>query len=652
MKRRNPRFVVAIALAMYGVACGGNGMQQAPPPVPTFTTTPPTAAAQGQVYTYTVNATSPVGGLIGLMLTSGPTGAALSGGVLTWTPTAAESRVANSFSITASTSEGGTAVQNWSVTPTGTVMVTKVDTRWTASGSVAAPFDWSGGAGTESGIMVPQTDGTLQVISGVGSADGTLTFANVPGGYYWLKLFPLETYWTSASNFDAGTDFIGELPTATATATTTTFDLNVSGLDPWQLGDLVSLNLDSGFSFDGSGPLAPGATSGTTTITFNSNIDLSGAKNALIGQEEEISLGTRNAMVLGPTAQVSNLTVTNGATNTITGALTPSPKTSLNLTVNGSDWANLYNNVAPVTATPVSSEMEINAQPYFTGGVADPAGLLDAPVFPLFSSAGVLSPLLPALTFSGEVCGSEALIGIGGPVLPTLGQTPIVTNTNFGAFQYGDPFEQDWPRLFSFCQIAEVSIPDPSSTTPVPYVVSDGLITNVPTGPVEPLVGVVQNPMINGVSLFTGSTFNSGAVNLTWSAPSGGNTPTGYIVQLLLKTTFTPPPPLPPNPVTEYAPFATLYTTKTTMAVPYSLVAGDVFLVKIVSRVDGKANFESSPSRFGVPVGSAGVISAVMTVGATAMAKQGQIVRTKPTANDTPVRTGMGSQGIRFQKKL
>jgi hypothetical protein len=635
MRLRNPLFVVVIVAALFGVACGGGsyGTQNTPPPAPTFTSTPGTAAVQGAAYTYQVTATSPTGSTVTFALTSGPTGSTLSGNTLTWTPTAVESRVANGFGITATTAEGGTAAQAWSVTPAGTVTITRVDTNWTANGPVMIPFDWTNVAGLNIGIFVPQADGTLQTFTGTGNADGTLTIPNVPGGYYWLRLFPAQTYWTSTSNFDAGDNFIGESITGTPTATTTTFDLDVSGLDPWQLGDFVTLNLDNGFLLDGTGLIPAGATSGTATITFNSNIDLSTAKNALIGQEENIALGTMNASVLGPTANVSNLTVTNGATNTIAATLTPSPKTSLNLTVNGSDWVDLYNNAAPASATPITSAMGITAQPYFIGGVADIGGLVNTPVPPLFFNLGGFLPLLTALPFSGEVCESEALSETASPFPPTLGQTPIVTNTNFGTFQYGDPFEQDWPRLFSFCQEAEVSIPDPSSTTPVTFLMSDGLITNVPTGPVEPLVGAVQNPMINGVSLFTGSTFNTGAVNLSWNAPTGGTAPTGYMVQLLLKTTLPPPPPpAPQNPLTVYEPIATLFTTKTSMAVPYSLVAGDVFLVKIVARVDGKANFESSPNRFGVPIGSASVISAVITVGATAMVKQGQIVRPVPMA--------------------
>jgi hypothetical protein len=650
MKLGNPLFIAALALAMFGAACGGNyGRQQAPLPVPTFTTTPPTAAAEGQVYTYTVNATSP-GGLIGLSLTSGPAGAVMSGGVLTWTPTAGESRVANSFSVTASTTGGGTAVQSWSVTPTGTVTVTRVDTVWSASGSTSIPFDWTLVAGLNAGIIVLQADGTLQTLTGTGNANGTLTIPNVPGGYYWLKLLPMQTYWTSTSNFDAGANIIAESIAGTTSETTTTFDSNVSGLDPWQIGDLVTLNLDSGILLEGSGLIAVGATNATTTASINSNIDFSKVQSAYIGQEENISLGTLQASVLGPTAKVTNLALTNGATNTITVTLTPSPKSSLNLTVNGSDWVNLYNNAAPAAGAPLMTTMGITAQPYFKGGVAEMGGLLNTPVPALFLGGEPIFPALPALTFSGEVCSDVGFTEFGVPQPP--GRTAIVTNTNFGAFQYGDPFEQDWPRLFSFCQEAEVSIPDPGSTTPVTILMSDGLITGVPTGPVEPLVGVVQNPTINGVSLFTVSTFKTGAVNLSWSAPSGGSAPTGYIVQVLQKTTLPPsPPPAPQNPLTMFEPIATVFTTKTTMALPYALVAGDVFLVKIVARVDGQANFESSPNRFGVPIGSASVISAVMTVGPMAMVKQGQIVRSKPTANAATIRTGSGSQGIRFQGK-
>jgi len=58
---------------------------------------------------------------------------------------------------------------------------------------------------------------------------------------------------------------------------------------------------------------------------------------------------------------------------------------------------------------------------------------------------------------------------------------------------------------------------------------------------------------------------------------------------------------------------------------PGSLEAGTKFLVEITALVDGRANFETSPLRLGLPQGSASVVSALMTVdGGTPAVAQSQ----------------------------
>src|ERR1700675_5072548 len=244
MELRNPLFVATLAVAIFIVACGGGGMEAPPPPpAPTFTSTPGTAATEGAVYTYQVTATDPTGSTVSFSLGSGPAGATLSGNTLTWTPTGPESRIANGFSITATTVKGGTGVQTWSVTPAGTVNVSRVITSWTASGPVTESDGWTTETAALAGALVPQADGTFEKFSATVNADGTLSILNVPGGYYWLKISPVATYWTSTSNFDDGMDaFGGPLP-ATTTSNEDTFVFNVSGLDPWQTNDFLVLIL-------------------------------------------------------------------------------------------------------------------------------------------------------------------------------------------------------------------------------------------------------------------------------------------------------------------------------------------------------------------------------------------------------------------------
>ena len=120
---------LALVSLVLSIACGGSGGgTQVPPSTPTFTSVPVTAATEGVAYAYQLAAIDPAGGSVTFSLTSSPTGATLSGNSITWTPTAAESRVSNSFTATATTTSGGTASQSWTVTPGGTITVNWVNT--------------------------------------------------------------------------------------------------------------------------------------------------------------------------------------------------------------------------------------------------------------------------------------------------------------------------------------------------------------------------------------------------------------------------------------------------------------------------------------------------------------------------------------------
>src|SRR5208282_1320130 len=100
------------------VACGSNS--NSTPQNPVFTSTPVTAASQDTSYIYQLAATDPSGGTVTFSLVTEPAGATLSGSTINWTPTAAESRISNSFTAKATSSSGGGATQSWTVTPTGT----------------------------------------------------------------------------------------------------------------------------------------------------------------------------------------------------------------------------------------------------------------------------------------------------------------------------------------------------------------------------------------------------------------------------------------------------------------------------------------------------------------------------------------------------
>jgi len=199
----------------------------------------------------------------------------------------------------------------------------------------------------------------------------------------------------------------------------------------------------------------------------------------------------------------------------------------------------------------------------------------------------------------------------------------LSSDTNFGTIQYGDPFPAAWNRVFHFCQQATLPLPGLTSTTTIDsqgdtqtitwnYNLINSQSTAPPSSPVVPLISPVVSPTINGASLFTPATLDTRAVTLSWSAPTLGK-PYGYRVQAV-------PLPLtmPPGTVAVVA-SRTLYTAQTSVTIPPELLtSGETYLFDITALMDAKANVETSPRRSGLPTAAANVVSAPITISASA----------------------------------
>ena len=572
----------------------------APPPV--FTSTPGTAASQGAAYGYTVTATDPAGGSVMFALSSAPTGASFSGSTLAWTPAAAQARIADNFTITATTSEGGSATQSWSVTPSGTINGSWIDTRWTASGSTNAPFDWTK-AHFLPQALVPQSNGGFVTVQGSGKSDGTFSIPVIPGGHYWLQI-GTNGFWTSSSTFEFGTDILGRAIGTTPNFLSTAFAFNVSGLDPVVSGDQFAFLTDWGtiFAILNIGfpiPSPLGSTTMTTTYTTpNSTFDYSSASMGFLLQYKPVSAGSITGIALGQELTLPSLSLTSGTTNNVTGMLNPSPQASFDLSVKGSQWAPLFQNAGPATVTPVDAYISMSARPFA------PKSVLGEPLnLPLF---------LPPLT-SPSCC--VAIIGwpTAGtcsdgvqidPLFTLTSYPPILTDEDFGTLPYGDPFDANWARTFSLCQTGSVQIPQPTGT-PATFLFADGVNTTIPNTPVSPLALPIQNPMLNGASLFTANTVSPSGVTLSWSAPSSGATPYAYKATMFQWMTL-------PDGSMGYRETGAFYTGKTTMTLP-PLQPSTTYVIMLTTEVDGRANVETSPRRSSLPTAVASVISAPIT---------------------------------------
>src|SRR5207302_615320 len=265
--------------------CSGTTSSTPPPPKPTFTSTAPTSATEGVTYSYQVTATSPDSSPITFSLATAPSGASLSGNTVSWTPTHAESRTSNAFTVTATTAAGGSGTQSWTVTPNGTIDITAVATYRTPSGSVNVPPQWPANVNYPA-ALVPQSDGSLQRLQGAANADGSFSIPNVPAGYYWLEINPNANYWTTASDFDAGYDVIGRPPATTATQTTTTFTSSILGLNPSTIGGdffLTQTDIDTSFS-PAFGPIPANSTTFTSNLPVTSNTDWTQVTTLYLGQ--------------------------------------------------------------------------------------------------------------------------------------------------------------------------------------------------------------------------------------------------------------------------------------------------------------------------------------------------------------------------------
>ena len=139
------------------------------------------------------------------------------------------------------------------------------------------------------------------------------------------------------------------------------------------------------------------------------------------------------------------------------------------------------------------------------------------------------SPTLATTQPAGVGFLSSGCDGTGFPQNPLSAQAAIVTDQNFGTLQYGDPFPSGWTRALSLCQEATVAIPIPGSSTTANFALVDGVTVAPSNAPLVPLVSQVQNPSINGGSLFTAAALNTTAVQLSWAAPATG-APYGYRV--------------------------------------------------------------------------------------------------------------------------
>jgi hypothetical protein len=350
--------------------CGGSSAPPPPPPAPVFISVPITVASEGLAYSYTLAATDPAGGTVTFALSTAPASASLNASTIAWTPSHPQSRIADAFLVTATTSEGGSATQAWSVTPTGTINVNWIDTHWTSAGPVSVPEPGAailpGQVPITPAAIVANSDGSWTTINGTSFAKGVATIPAVPAGHYFLRVAPVAFFWTAASDFDFGSDRIGQVPQAAPGGVPdSSIALNVSGLTPTEAGDWFTMAADfSGFNFSlDDGNLLPlGSTTLSSPPNLQTNLDLAQIKNLYLMQYQ-FSSSPLDVITLASQQTISNPALQDGVVNTVNSGLSSSSAASLEINIKGTAWANLFNNVSASAPTNFSSTLSVSAQP-------------------------------------------------------------------------------------------------------------------------------------------------------------------------------------------------------------------------------------------------------------------------------------------------
>lgn len=588
------RFFAVLLLGsaiLFSLACGGGHSSTTTPagPAPTFTSKASTIAREGVAYTYDIATTTTDGSSVTYKIATGPTGAAINGSTLAWTPTHAQSRTANAFTITATTSNNGSANQSFSVTPNGNIDGTAVDHAIIGTGLQNYPQDLSS-ATIE--IFLPDGNGGFSRIKGSGDSSGNFSVPNIPASAaFWLHVprtdhgFVSDDYiWTNASDVDAGQLVVGRpdivLPTSNVTVVPDA-TLTVNRVAPtfaWKSPDARSF-----------GTIAAPATSPLTTSFQH------------IGGLLNQSKGDRGFLLHYETSGLTSNVVESQTVDSITetdGGTTNLPAASM-------------------TAN--------------TGSTTDPN--IKITQFDAINAAlpGTTTPLTKSFTlYDAGYAGSD-----GWPPVTPADNTPISlinvalnsvsADTDLGSISYG---------LVSKAGVAYAQFTDlgsraftVNSSSYLVQAVGTIMVTNtVPTASnaIVPVLSQPLNPTIDGKNLLNDQSNVSLTPKIAWNPPSVGP-PTAYELIVL-------------NPASLNAPHY-FFTNGNSVAFPPGVLQANSSYIFVLQAITYQNSaFPTAPFRMGTSATFVSEVSGLVTTGTGSVAAPAttgptQVIRIVPAAN-------------------
>jgi hypothetical protein len=535
-------------------------------PTPVFSSGATLSAAEGQPYSYSVTATDPAGTPLTYALATKPDGAVVSGNVISWTPARTQARSSNAFTVTVSSAAGGSASQSWSVSPTGIIQGSQVQSYIVESGAVSnKPVDLTS---AQIAAYVPTGSTYLAPLPGTGLADGSFTIPNVPAGGFYIKLND-AFYWTTQNTIDLGWDALGRMDAQQA-VNPPVLSLNVASPLPllWHLSDelqVYTANLsfydlgdcpftqpEDTFSWSDSWNTLPSAATDTTYIyQLTSRPTTAGSKL--------LALAASTSMPL---------TLLDGVNASYPVELSPVDSTS-----------NFHLNVAGSALAAIRPGISTNASPDGTYAALD--------AMPTGASRGVT--------------------GIT-PDLVILLNAQMSSDTDFGDVSYGNPFPATWAPFVDLADQVYVNYSVPNTSTKVRVVgINSTQTTTMPSAsnPIAPLIGSVSNPTIGGMN-FHDDLQNVGTTpTLSWQPPTLGS-PTSYVIRLY---------EIRANSVGGYSAYtvATFSTTQQSFTIPDGYMqAGKMNFFRIMAMYRPSVDFESQPRRAGFPNASADAFSGLI----------------------------------------
>jgi hypothetical protein len=588
---------VALALlipaVLFSLACGGGSSTTTTVgPAPTFTSTAPPIAQEGALYTYTPTTTTTDNSTVTYTV-SGVTGAAFSNGTMTWTPTHAQSRVANAFTVTATTSTNGTATQTFSITPNGNIDGTAVDHAITGTGLVDYPQDLSAASIF---ALVPNKTGGFYTLTGSGDASGNFTVGNVPVGGFWLHIprtdngFTTDNYvWTTSSDIDAGQLIVGR-PDAVLATTPVTVNTNVTLTTAPVSGDTLLWSSPDAHSF-GNVPALPSKNLVTTFPQNGGLIDSSKGDRGFLLHYTTSGLSSH----ILESETFSSLSETNGGTVSLTGSTVANSGSTTDPNIKITQF-DAINAALPNTTGPTVKNFTL-----YDAGYPGTEG------WPIVNPSDSSLLALVSASLNNVTADTD------------LGSIPfgIVSQTGVGYAQFED--------------LSSRTISSGGSTYILQDVGSVIVANTIPSSTIVPLLGEPTAPTVNGVDFLSNQTITSLTPQISWGPPAVG-TPTAYELTVL-------------NPAAAGVPSQVhyFYTSGSGVTIPPGILQANtsyVFILKAM--LYQNSAFLTAPFRMGTSISATSEVSGLMTTsaGATATIRKNasnsvspQTVLIQPAAN-------------------